>query len=97
VRVAVEGSPPTDGTDWRVGGQDRYLAARNLRRVTWSAYRPGWDHDHCSFCWAKFGPDGIDGVDVSEGYVTADDDYHWICVRCFDDLRGQFDWTVIAP
>lgn len=86
-----------DDSDWRPGGQDRYLAGRRLRRTTWRAFRAGWDHDHCSFCWAKFGVEGVDGVDVSEGYVTADDDYHWVCSSCFEDFQQRFRWTLVAP
>jgi hypothetical protein len=44
------------GKDWRLQGQERYLAGTEL---VWRAYRQNsdnlnWDHDHCAFCWAKF-------------------------------------------
>jgi len=34
--------------------KEDYLAARTLRWSAWWPPRPGWDHDHCAFCWAKF-------------------------------------------
>jgi hypothetical protein len=30
---------------------------------------------------------------LHEGYATQDD-YHWICERCFEDFREQFRWTL---
>jgi hypothetical protein len=27
-----------------------------------------------------------------EGYAT-EDDYHWICTKCFTELREEFEWT----
>jgi hypothetical protein len=82
--------------DWRLQGQQRYLTNRTLRWATWWEYRPGWDHDHCEFCWAKFGLIDEDGFDHVDGYVTDDDDYHWICPACFADFRERFGWTVVA-
>jgi hypothetical protein len=82
--------------DWRRQGQERYLAARELRWTDWSPIRPDWDHDHCEFCWAKFGPADADGTDHAAGFVTADDDHHWICSECFEAFRAEFAWTLAA-
>ncbi len=55
--------------------------------------KPEWDHDHCDFCAAKFM--AIDRLDVlREGYCTEDEE-RWICDRCFEDFRRQFEWTVV--
>lgn len=76
--------------DWRLQGQERYLKGATLCRRRWHAPRPSWDHDHCEFCWAKF----TKAADMlREGYTT-EDSYYWICDRCFEDFRVQFEWTV---
>jgi hypothetical protein len=45
-----------DTTDWRLQGQERYLSGAKLLRKTYrgAQTRPGEDHDHCEFCFAKF-------------------------------------------
>ena len=83
----------TDPQDWRLQGQDAYLADRVLTLRIWQSDREGWDHDHCSFCWAKFGTADLEDVDHTEGYVTSDGS-HWVCRPCFDDFRDRFGWTV---
>ena len=63
-----------------------------LTRRPWRPYRPGWDHDHCEFCGAKFG--AFDGPDIlQKGWATADG-YRWICDQCFADFRARFDWQI---
>lgn len=51
---------------------------------------PGWDHEHCAFCWEKFAEQK--GC-LRAGYAT-EDGRHWICPECFQDLRGRFGWQV---
>jgi hypothetical protein len=80
--------------DWRLMGQQTWLAGRNLQRRQWTAYRPGWDHNHCAFCHAEIAATA-DHADFTAGYVTADDQYTWICPPCFDDFREQFQWNVL--
>jgi len=80
--------------DWRLQGQEGYLVGRELKWSAWRTTREGWDHDHCAFCWVKFGRKGAEGVDLSAGYVTADDEYHWVCEACFEDFRPTFQWAV---
>ena len=80
--------------DWRLRGQERYLSGVTLRWRTWWPYRPGWDHDHCSFCMAEISDQPIDGhTEYNEAWVT-EDDYHWVCATCFEDFRDRFAWTV---
>ena len=83
-------------TDWRLQGQEDFLQGRRLRRSRWWPYRPGWDHDHCEFCWADFGAAKSDHIEFDGGYVTAEDNYHWICTPCFEDFHEQFEWTVVT-
>lgn len=80
--------------DWRITTQETYLSGRTLRWSRWTAYKPGWDHDHCEFCWAKFAAEVDDDVEYDTGWMTADDTYHWVCPRCFEDFRERFGWTV---
>ena len=70
-------------------GQEAWLSARPLRWSRWLPRRPGWDHDHCAFCWAKI---AAAEAAFTAAYVTADDGYTWICGPCFEDFKVQFAW-----
>lgn len=76
--------------DWRRQGQERFLKGVKLIERDYQPYRPGWDHDHCEFCGAKFSPQ--EG-DLKKGYST-EDGYHWICHPCFNDFKDEFNWDV---
>ena len=76
-------------------GQETWLSNRSLRWATWAPYRESWDHDHCAFCSAEFAAELSGHVDYAAGYVTADDNYTWICQPCFDDFHERFGWTVV--
>lgn len=76
--------------DWRLRGQEKYLKGATLSKQKYTAYREGWDHDHCAFCWAKFSE--REG-DLAEGYATSDR-YRWICEACFKDFKSTFQWDV---
>ena len=78
--------------DWRLTGQEQYLSGVALEWADWHPPRPGWDHDHCEFCHAKFaGPDLPDTLHA--GFTTADR-YRWVCQGCFADFRERFGWRV---
>jgi hypothetical protein len=68
---------PSD--DWRRQGQERYLFEAILvhRPYRQNQYNPGWDHDHCEFCGAKFSVD-LSGPDFQKDGYTTEDDYYWI-------------------
>ena len=67
-----------------------------MRWSVWSPYREGWDHDHCAFCWAEISDQPIDEhTEHNTAWVT-DDNYHWICPKCFDDFRERFAWVIEA-
>lgn len=94
--------------DWRRMGQEAALPpGTQLVRKTYQPRRPGWDHDHCSFCSAKFmaqdEPGQAMGDDVhSLGYTTTDNlergaNYEWVCLDCFADFAEEFGWLVIDP
>jgi phage terminase large subunit-like protein len=78
--------------DWRLTGQEKYLKGVTLSRRPYSRIREGWDHDHCAFCWAKFMETGPPDT-LTEGYTT-EDNYHWICIQCFEDFQEMFGWAV---
>jgi hypothetical protein len=58
-----------DDNDWRLQGQERYLTGAALGRRRWQPMRPGWDHDHCEFCWTKFGAAEVPNA-VHESWST---------------------------
>jgi hypothetical protein len=92
------------------GMDDRRLTPANEQlfpgaEFAWKAYkqpRPGWDHDHCSFCWAEFMEDLTHAhtETFTEGYTTAGPpsdpkpDYYWVCPTCFADFRDRLGWTL---
>jgi len=75
-------------SDWRRQGQQQYLSGVILVARTYRPQRPGWDHDHCEFCGAKFS--GREG-DLGWGYATPDG-YHWVCAGCYGDFRAEYRW-----
>jgi hypothetical protein len=81
--------------DWRLTGQESYLRGRALRFARWTSYRPGWDHDHCDFCFAEISGDTTGHADYNEAWVTATDGYTWVCPECFNDFRKRFRWHVV--
>jgi hypothetical protein len=77
-------------SDWRLQGQEKYLADVLLLKKRYRKYRADWDHDHCEFCSHKFSEQA---GDLHDGYVT-EDGYHWICEDCYEDFKAKFRWTV---
>jgi hypothetical protein len=47
-------------------------------------------------CSAKIWSQASGDDEFDRGYVTADDDYHWICEQCFADFREKSNWTVVS-
>jgi hypothetical protein len=96
------------GDDSRLAGQERYLEGATLVKKPYRAWSEAWEHDHCAFCWAKFvDPDSSearrareDSQVLTEGYAAlgagpnGEDDYHWVCERCFNDFYSRFGWHV---
>jgi hypothetical protein len=84
-----------EDSDWRLQNQESWLAGRTLTWKPWTPYKPGWDHDHCSFCWVHLCDHVLDDNTQLEGYVT-EDDYSWVCRGCFEDFRERFHWQVVG-
>jgi hypothetical protein len=78
--------------DWRLQGQEKYLLGKTLYKRTRVAPRENWDHDHCEFCWKKFG----DFDDALNEVWTTEDEYRWICDDCRTDFQQMFAWTLVG-
>jgi len=79
-----------DKHDWRLAGhQANYLHGELLRYASYRPPRPGWNHDHCEFCWAPF---GSGAGRIAEGFYT--EDQRWICESCYEDFKMLFDWRL---
>lgn len=77
--------------DWRNRGQESYLYGVHLFYKTYTPPFETWTHDHCEFCWATFSDDTPG--DLHCGYVSEENN-HWVCDECFEDLKKIFMWTV---
>ena len=78
--------------DWRLDGQEEYLRGVYLRLTSYRLGDPGYDHDHCEFCWRKIAV--FDDPDAQRvGYATVDR-LHWVCRQCFEDFKEMFAWEV---
>ena len=75
--------------DWRLFDQEEYLLKKTLIHKDYRTSSAG-DHEHCCFCWEKFSR--MD-EDLHLGYCT-EDEYHWICEKCYQDFRLHFQWVV---
>jgi hypothetical protein len=80
--------------DWRLRNQLSYFKRAELSWRDYRAFRPGWEHDHCEFCSAKFS-EGNDSEALHAGFTTCDE-YRWVCPQCFADFKDLFEWRVIV-
>ena len=78
--------------DWRLTTQEKYLKGVQLEWKDYARPSETWDHDHCSFCWAKF-MDASQPEMLKAGYATPDE-YYWVCPTCFEDFKDLFGWKV---
>lgn len=73
--------------DWRITNQMNYLFRARLIKTTFSESSHS-DHEHCEFCFAKFG--NAEGL-LQSGYCTLDK-YHWVAtsviVTSMHNLNG---------
>ena len=91
--MQIKVSVMVDQDDWRLTNQEQYLKGVNLNFSKYSKYREGWDHDHCEFCFAKFMESDSPDM-LREGYTT-EDNYRWVCQKCFEDFKVMFQWKVV--
>ena len=78
-----------ENNDWRITNQKNYLMNVKVIRVDTSCLSS--DHEHCVFCWDKFSKNKNSLINL---YSTIDLK-HWICEKCFDDFKKEFNWHVI--
>lgn len=94
VKVGRHGSFGQEMTDYRIDNA-KWTRGAVLQFKKYVRYREGWEHDHCSGCWATFMEPGHPDV-LTEGYAT-EDNYRWICEECFRDLKEEMGWTLVRP
>ena len=102
---------PLAAGDWRLMGQERYLAGAGWVRKRYRATTETSEHEHCEFCWAKF-MDPEFSLEhygfiaehpqlLTEGYATIGAqpdgaDTYWVCEACFSDFAERFRWRLVA-
>ena len=76
--------------DWRLTGQEEYLAGVELKKVNREEIKHKSDlwHEHCEFCM-----ESISNKYEHDVYATKDE-YRWICKKCFNDFKEEFKWLV---
>lgn len=75
-----------DKNDWRLQWQEKFMKNMIFR---WKDF-DGKDHDHCSFCWEKF---GYLENNLKQGYCSLDNEY-WVCKTCFEDFKEHFNFKI---
>ena len=78
------------GQDWRLQGQENYLFSKKLVFKNYSDRATNYEHDYCEFCGNKFSE--LIPECLKSGYTT-ENNYHWICNKCFNDFKDKFEWT----
>lgn len=74
--------------DWRLTNQMNYLFQKALIKEQYKPFRKGWEHDHCEFCGTR--------IDASLPFAYAtEDNYYWICEKCYCDFKEMFQWKII--
>lgn len=77
--------------DWRLSrGGEPHLKGVALYWWQYKMPKPSWDHDHCSFCFERFGETD---EDMREGWTTIDN-YYWVCPTCLQDFQETFGWEL---
>ena len=75
--------------DWRLVNQEKYLKGKTVIKANFMETSK-CDHTHCAFCWDKFS----NCTDMLHtGYRVADGSW-WICEKCFNDFKKQFNWKL---
>ena len=75
--------------DWRITNQKKFLYKSKILKCSILQF-PEKDHEHCCFCWEKFGKHSDM---LKEGYCTVDYN-HWICQNCYNDFKDYFEWLI---
>lgn len=78
--------------DWRLNGQEEYLQGVHLQWKSFELGYPGYEHEHCEFCWQMITCLDLPDTDRC-GYAT-DDNHFWVCAKCFKDFQYSFEWKL---
>ena len=75
--------------DWRLTGQEQYLKGKYLKEQTQKELKnkdETW-HEHCEFC--------MDIISKSTVLCyCSEDEYRWVCPKCFADFKELFEWKI---
>lgn len=77
--------------DWRITNQKKYLT--NVKLINVDTSKIKCDHEHCVFCWDKF----LKNENIKMNVYATTNLKYWICEKCFNDFRKEFDWIVVKP
>jgi hypothetical protein len=82
--------------DWRLDTAQgpEFYSKYSWQFKPWTQTRDHWDHDHCEFCWTEIS--AISGEDILNEGWTNEDEYYWICDKCFKDFKELFKWNIKA-
>jgi hypothetical protein len=94
---------PREPDHWgRTGQEQVFPPGTTLELRRYRPHRPGWDHDHCIFCWAKLmDPDlsqaSLRAIEddqqiLTSGYTAGPVGGDWVCPSCFEEFAKQFGW-----
>ena len=84
----------SDEKDWRldIAEEPEFYAKYTWQFKRWTKTRGHWDHDHCEFCGIEIS--GIFGEDIlNEGWAN-EDEYYWICDKCFNEFKDIYRWKI---
>jgi len=76
--------------DWRIMGQEGYLAHKRLQHRKFDRALCVEDYDSCEFCFSKFDKDPKHPLSA----FFCPEKKVWICEECYNDFKEHFDWTV---
>jgi len=93
--------------DWgQFGQEETFPPGTTLELRRYRTHRPGWDHDHCIFCWAKLMDPDLseasrravenDPKILTSGYSKGPSGGEWVCPSCFEEFAARFGWTAAA-
>lgn len=83
--------------DWRLADKEDWPAGREFRWTDWFSDRPGWDHDHCEFCWAESAATATEHAPLAAGWLALDDERTWVCPDCMEDFRVPLKIRTVGP
>lgn len=76
--------------DWRLMGQEGYLANKHLEHRRFTRKLCYADFDKCDFCSISFDEDALSPVYA----YYAPSERVWICEDCYCDFQPHFQWIV---